>query len=119
MAKILIIDDSAVARKALRGIFERMNCKIFEAVNGLEGIRMYHNLKPDLVTMDIYMPDMSGIEAVQRIILMDPSTKIIMVSGSGKEDIVIDAIKSGAKGYIVKPFDETKVAAAVLKILNN
>ncbi len=119
MAKILIIDDSAVARKALRNIFEKMECRIFEAACAIEGIRMFHNLKPDLITMDIYMPDLSGIEAVQRIMLMDPSSKIIMVSGTGKEDMVVNAIKSGAKGYIVKPFDETKVASVILKVLNS
>ena len=117
MAKILIIDDSAVARKVLRDIFEKRRHQVLEAANGTEGIRQYYAHKPDLVTMDILMPDMSGIEVVRRILSMDPGARIIMVTGSGKEDKVIDSITSGARGFILKPFDENKVALEVEKVL--
>ena len=86
---------------------------IGEAENGLEAVRKYKELKPDIVTMDITMPEMTGIEALKEIIKIDPKAKVVMLSAMGQESMVKEAILSGAKNFIVKPFTET----ILLKIL--
>lgn len=98
-------------------ILERNNIEVVGmAANGLEAVSQYTALKPDVVTMDITMPEMDGLEALKAIKAMDSKAKIVMISAVGKEDAVREAIMSGAKNFIVKPFQEEKVLAVLQKV---
>ena len=88
-----------------------------EAVNGSEATLKYQELRPDIVTMDITMPEMDGISAVKEIIKIDPSAKIIMCSAMGQQTMVLEAIQAGARDFIVKPFQEDRVIDALTKVL--
>lgn len=105
MKKILIVDDAVFMRKALRMILEQNGFEVVgEAGNGVEAIRMFGALSPDIVTMDITMPIMNGIDATKAIIESDPSARIVMISALGQEAYIKDAIISGATNFILKPF---------------
>ena len=121
MARVLIVDDALFMRKMLSDILKKEGIEICgEAENGKEAIEKFKELKPDLVTMDIVMPKMEevdGVAAVKEIIKMDPQAKIIMVSAMGQQSMVIDAIKMGAKDFIVKPFDKSRVQQAIDNVL--
>lgn len=118
MAKILIVDDAAFMRMMIKDILEKNDFEIVgEANNGLVAVDMYKKEKPDVVTMDITMPDMDGIEAVKQIKAFDPNAKIIMCSAMGQQSMVMDAIKAGANDFIVKPFQADRVLEAVKKII--
>ena len=116
MKKVLIVDDAAFMRLTIKTMLER-NCfgVAGEADNGREGVIKYKELRPDIVTMDITMPDMTGIEALKNIIEFDPNAKIIMLSALGQEQMIREAIYYGAKTFIVKPFKEEHI----IKILEN
>lgn len=117
MKKVLVVDDAEFMRFSLKTMLDKNGFEVVgEAENGIRAIDMYKNLKPDLVTMDITMPDMGGIEAVKEIIKIDNSAKIVMVSALGQESKVMEAIIAGAKGFIVKPFKEDKLVDALAKI---
>ncbi len=119
MARILIIDDAKLMRMTLNNILQKANHEVVgEGKNGNEAIELYRQLKPDLVTMDITMPIMDGIEAVKRIKKEFPEAKIIMCSAMGQQKLVVEAIEAGAKDFIIKPFDELRVAEAVKRILH-
>ncbi len=114
MLKILIVDDSLIIRKKITTIVEKLGHEVVgQAKTGREAIEIYEGAKPDLVTMDITMPDMDGITAVKHIIEMDKNAKIIMVTSHGQEDMVIDSIKAGAVGYILKPITDEKLAEII------
>lgn len=114
MLKVLIVDDSLIIRKKIIKIVEKLGHEVvYGAKNGQEAIDSYVSKKPDLVTMDITMPDMDGITAVQNIIKNDANAKIIMVTSHGQEDMVIKSIQAGAVGYILKPITEDKLARAI------
>jgi len=114
MLKVLVVDDSLIIRKKLTKIIEKLGHEVvYGAKNGQEGIDSFLLKKPDLVTMDITMPDMDGITAVKHIIEKDAEAKIIMVTSHGQEDMVIKSIQSGAVGYILKPITEEKLAVAI------
>lgn len=114
--KILIVDDAAFMRMMLRGIFLGAGYEVVgEAANGVEGIQKYKELRPDFVTMDITMPEMNGIEATKEITAFDANAKIVMCSAMGQQAMVLDAIKSGARDFLVKPFDAKKVIETVRK----
>ena len=114
MLKILVVDDSLIIRKKLIKIAEKLGHEvIFGAKDGQEAISTYSSKKPDLVTMDITMPDMDGITAVKHIIKADSNAKIIMITSHGQEDMVIKSIQAGAVGYMLKPITEDKLAAAI------
>lgn len=116
---ILVADDAAIMRLLLRNILSNAGYNVVgEAADGKEAVRRYQELKPDLVTMDITMPGMNGIEAVKSIKTIDPSAKIIMCSAMGQKSMVFDAIEAGAINFIVKPFDEPKVMEAIEKALS-
>ncbi|MEG6523231.1 response regulator [Desulfotomaculum sp. 1211_IL3151] len=118
MAKILIVDDAMFMRKALRNMLERNGFEVVdEAENGAMGVEKYKKCRPDLVTMDITMPEMTGIDALKAIKAYDPQAKVIMVSAMGQESFVKEAVLSGAKSFIVKPFKEEFIIKAFNKIL--
>lgn len=116
--KILIVDDAAFMRMMLKNILSQNGYEIVgEASNGLEAVNLYKELKPDLVTMDITMPEMDGITAVKEIKKIDPEAKIIMCSAMGQQAMVIESIQAGAKDFVVKPFQPDRVLEAVRKVL--
>jgi len=114
MLKVLVVDDSLIIRKKLTKIIEKLGHEVvYSAKNGQEGIDSYLSKKPDLVTMDITMPDMDGITAVKNIMKEDSDAKIIMVTSHGQEDMVIKSIQAGAVGYMLKPITDEKLSAAI------
>ncbi|MCX7884386.1 MAG: response regulator [Caloramator sp.] len=118
MPKVLIVDDAAFMRMMLKDILTKNGFEVVgEAPNGLKGVEMYKAEKPDVVTMDITMPEMDGIEAVKQIKAIDPNAKIIMCSAMGQQAMVMEAIKSGARDFIVKPFQPERVLEALKKVL--
>lgn len=117
MVRVLIVDDSAFMRKLLKNILFSAGFDIAgEAENGKQALEMYAKLKPDLVTMDVVMPEMNGIEALKEIKKMDPNAKVVMCSAVGQEQMVKAAIKLGARGYIIKPFQAPKVIEELKKV---
>ncbi len=115
--KILIVDDSLIMRKNLTRNLKILGHEIIaEAEDGQTSIDLYQSLKPELVTMDITMPGMDGISAVKRIKEIDDETNIIMVTSHGQEGMVMDALKSGAKGYMLKPVTPDKLREAIGRI---
>jgi two-component system chemotaxis response regulator CheY len=123
MAKILIVDDSKFMRLTLKNFLEKNSLNahqiIGEAENAREAVERYQELKPDLVTMDIIMPEESGLEAVKKIISMDPGAKIVMVSAMGQEKIVEEALTSGAKAFITKPIKTDELLKTIEAVLAN
>lgn len=118
MKKVLIVDDASFMRISIRSMLEKYGFEIVgEAANGAMGVEMYKTLQPDIVTMDITMPEMTGIEALKEIKAFDPQAKVIMVSAMGQERMVKDAIISGAKTFIVKPFKEDRLFQTISKVL--
>ena len=117
MAKsILVCDDAAFMRMMIKDILTKGGYIIAgEAENGLKAVEKYKETKPDLVMMDITMPEMDGIQALKKIKEADPSATIIMCSAMGQQAMVIESIQSGAKDFIVKPFDKDRVLEAVKK----
>ncbi len=114
--KVLIVDDAAFMRMMIKDILSKNGYEIVgEAENGLKAVEKWQELKPDLTTMDITMPEMDGISAVKEIKKVDPSAKIIMCSAMGQQAMVIEAIQSGARDFIVKPFQPDRVLEAVRK----
>jgi DNA-binding NarL/FixJ family response regulator len=118
MARVLIVDDSIVMRKNLVSILSEAGHEIVgQAVNGKQAITMYEELKPDLVTMDISMPIMRGVDAVKEIVEADKEAKIIIVSALNQKQMVFEALNNGAKHYIIKPIDPSKVIGIVNEVL--
>ena len=114
--KVLIVDDSPIISRKLTMMVELLGYKVVKtAATGTEAIAAYRACRPDVVTMDITMPDMDGIEATRRIMAEFPDAKIVMVTSHGQEKMVLDALKAGAKGYVLKPFDGNKVSEAIQK----
>ena len=119
MPTVLIVDDAAFMRLNLKNIIKDMDLEIVgEAENGKEGIKKYNELKPDLVTMDITMPVMDGIEALKKIIETDSEAKIVVCSAMGQQNMVVQAVEAGAKDFVVKPFDETRIKKALNKAIS-
>ena len=119
MAKsILICDDAAFMRMMIKGILGKGGYDVAgEAENGLKAVEKYKELSPDLVLMDITMPEMDGIQAVREIKKVDPNAKIIMCSAMGQQAMVVESIQAGARDFIVKPFQEDRVLEAVKKVI--
>jgi len=118
MPRILITDDAAFMRMMLKDILAKAGYEIVgEAVNGNEAIEKYNQFKPDLVTMDITMPVCDGISALKQIMASDPAAKVVMCSAMGQQAMVIESIQSGAKDFIVKPFQPQRVVEAVKKLI--
>ncbi|HWQ79066.1 MAG TPA: response regulator [Anaerovoracaceae bacterium] len=118
MAKILIVDDSTVSRKKLRAILEAANHEIIgEAADGVEGLEKYKALSPELVTMDITMPNGDGISALKNIVQYDASAKVVMITALGKGGTILEALNAGAKNYITKPFDDDQIVNSIREAL--
>ncbi|MBB6445162.1 response regulator [Bacillus benzoevorans] len=118
MAKILITDDAAFMRMQLRDMLTKLGHEVVgEAGNGQEAVIQYQNLKPEIVTMDITMPEMNGIEAVKEIKKLHADAKIIMCSAMGQQGMVVEAIKAGATDFIVKPFNMDRIKEAIEKVM--
>lgn len=115
---ILIVDDANFMRQLVRRICDKYNIPVVgEAENGLIAVEKYKELQPSLVTMDITMPEMDGIQAVKEIMKYDPSAIIIMCSAMGQKCMVIEAVRAGAKDFIVKPFQEDKMIETLKKYM--
>ncbi|QZA33511.1 response regulator [Hydrogenibacillus sp. N12] len=116
--RILVVDDAAFMRMMLKDILTKNGYEVVgEAPDGAKAVKLYQELKPDLVTMDITMPEMDGIQALKEIKKIDPQAKVIMCSAMGQQAMVIEAIQAGAKDFIVKPFQAERVLEAVRKLL--
>jgi two-component system chemotaxis response regulator CheY len=119
MARIMVVDDSIFMRLMIKNILLELGHEIVaEASNGLEAISLFLQHSPDMITLDITMPEMDGITALKEIKSYKSDSKIIMVSAMGQQSFVIEAITLGARDFIVKPFDKDRVAEAVKKVLN-
>jgi two-component system chemotaxis response regulator CheY len=117
LISVLVVDDAAFMRLAIKNVLEKSGFKVVaDAKNGQEGIEKYVEFHPDIVTMDITMPDMTGIEALKKIREYDQNAKVVMISAMGQERMVKEAIMSGAKSFIVKPYKEEHITQTLLRI---
>jgi two-component system chemotaxis response regulator CheY len=117
--RILITDDTAFMRMTLRNVLVKNGYEVAgEAEDGIQAIEKYMEIKPDLVTMDITMPNMDGLTAIKKIIEKDPDAKIVVVSAMGQKALVIEALNSGAKDFIVKPFQPDRIVEALGKVIS-
>lgn len=117
MVKVLIVDDAAFMRMAIRKVLEKNGFEVVaEAENGEVGVEKYMQYSPDIVTMDLTMPEMSGIEALKEIKKHDSNAKVVMVSAMGQEGLVREAIMSGAKSFVVKPYKEDHIVQTLTNI---
>jgi len=115
---VLIVDDALFMRMMIKDILSKDGLDVIgEAENGVEAVKKYAELRPDLVTMDIVMPEMDGIEAVRNIMKLDPAARVLMCSAMGQQPLVVEALEAGAKDFIIKPFQPAKVVEAVRKAL--
>ena len=116
--KILLVDDAAVMRKMIKDTLSKNGyTELYEAVDGADAVEKYNELHPDLVIMDITMPNMDGLEALKAIRAKDSGANVVMCSAMGQESMVMDAVRSGAKDFIVKPFKGERVIKTVASIL--
>lgn len=120
MAKILCVDDAAFMRKVVKDALSKNGyTDLYEAVDGADAVEKYNEIHPDLVIMDITMPNMDGLEALKAIRAQDGNANIVMCSAMGQEAMVIEAIQSGAKDFIVKPFKPERILKTVTSIVGN
>lgn len=116
--KVLIVDDAAFMRMMIKDILTKNGFTVAgEAENGIRAVEKYKEIQPDLVIMDITMPEMDGISALKEIRKIDPHANVIMCSAMGQQAMVIDSIQAGAKDFIVKPFQPDRVLEAVNKVI--
>ncbi|MGL4739075.1 MAG: response regulator [Cellulosilyticaceae bacterium] len=116
---VLVVDDAIFMRTVLKKMLTEAEFKVIgEAGNGIEAIELAKKLTPDVITLDITMPEMDGIEAIEGILEVSPESKIIMCSAMGQQSKVVEAIKRGAKDFIVKPFEKARVLQAINNVTN-
>ncbi len=116
MARVLVVDDAAFMRKVVGDVLERGGHEVAgEAGNGVDAVTRFRELKPEVVTLDITMPEKDGIEALKEIMALDPGAKVVMCSALGQESKVLESIKLGARDFVVKPFQPERVIEAVGK----
>lgn len=117
--RVLIVDDAIFMRTMIGDILRQAGYEVVgEASTGAEAVQKYKEVKPDLVTMDIVMPDMGGIDAVREIMKIDANARILMCSAMGQQGLVVEAIQAGARDFVVKPFQPSRVLEAVQRILS-
>ena len=117
MKKVLVVDDAAFMRVTIKNILEKSGFSVVgEAENGKVAVQKYNELNPDIVTMDITMPEMDGLTALKAIMQMDGHARVVMMTAMGQQSMVKDAVIAGAKGFIVKPFKEETVLSALNKL---
>jgi two-component system chemotaxis response regulator CheY len=117
--RVLVVDDAIFMRRMISDILVESGMEIVgEAETGVKAIERYKELRPDLVTMDIIMPEMNGIDAVRKIIEQDAQAKIVMCSALGQQALVQDAIAAGAKDFLIKPFNAARVVEVIAKVFN-
>lgn len=115
---VLVCDDAIFMRTMISDILTQAGYNVIsEAETGVQAVEKYKELKPDLVTMDIVMPDMGGIDAVREIVKFDPNARVLMCSAMGQQALVVEAIQAGAKDFVVKPFQPSRVLEAVQRVL--
>ncbi|HUG28706.1 MAG TPA: response regulator [Gemmatimonadales bacterium] len=115
---VLVCDDAIFMRTMIADILTQAGYEVVgEAESGVEAVQRYQELKPDLVTMDIVMPEMGGIDAVREIVKLDPDARILMCSAMGQQALVVEAIQAGAKDFVVKPFQPARVLEAVQRLV--
>ena len=118
MARVLVVDDAAFMRKMVSDALAKGGHEVVgEASNGVEAVESFRTLRPDITTLDITMPEKDGLAALKEIIALDPAARVVMCSALGQESKVLEAVKSGAKDFVVKPFQPDRVIDAVGKAL--
>ncbi|MBI5359249.1 MAG: response regulator [Planctomycetes bacterium] len=118
MAKIMVVDDAAFMRMKVSKLLMELGHQVVEVDNGKNALEKYKLEKPDVVLMDITMPEMDGITAVKELKLINPDVKIAMLSAMGQQQMVIEAIKAGAKDFVLKPFQTEKLVSVLTRLLN-
>lgn len=114
---VMIVDDSMVMRSMIRDVLTKNGFNVVgQAKNGVEAVNLYGQLKPDLVTMDVVMPGETGIEVIKKLVALDPTARVLMVSGLNQKNLVIQAMENGAKDYVVKPFEADDLLKAAMKV---
>ncbi len=118
-SRILVVDDASFMRTLLKDIIKSngLASEIFEASDGIEGVKAFQKVKPDLVTMDVNMPKADGIQALRAILKINPAAKVVMITSVEEKHIVQDAIKLGARDYVVKPFDRSNVPLVLNRVI--
>ena len=117
-ARVLVVDDAIFMRRMISEILEENGMEVVgEADTGAAAIKLYNELKPDLVTMDIIMPEMNGIDAVKEIMAIDAQAKIVMCSALGQQALVQEALAAGARDFLIKPFNPSRVIEVISKVL--
>ena len=119
MKRVLIVDDASVVRMLIKKVLTQADFDVVgEAVNGIDALEKYKELRPDLVTMDITMPEADGIQATKDIIAFDAKAKVVMLSGIDQKEMLWQAIKAGAVSYIVKPFENDRILSTLNEVIN-
>lgn len=118
MAKILVVDDAEFLRVRISKMLSSEGHEIIEAENGVKAVETYKSARPDLVLMDITMPEMDGLTALREIRSFDSAAKVVMLTALGQESVVLEAIKAGARDFVVKPFEKDRVLSAVAKLVS-
>ena len=117
MARVLVVDDAAFMRLRAAKVLQDNGHEVAQAENGLEAVRKYAEWRPDAVLLDITMPEMDGLTALREIRKIDPHARVAMVTAMGQQAIVMEALKSGAKDFVLKPFQPDRVLSALQKLL--
>ena len=117
MAKILIVDDAEFLRVRITKMLSGDGYTVFEAENGVKAVATYKEVRPDVVLMDVTMPEMDGLTALKEIRAFDPQARVVMLTALGQESVVLEAVKSGARDFVVKPFERERVMNAIHKLL--
>ena len=117
MAKVLIVDDAEFLRVQLSKILGANGHKVFQAENGIRAVAAYKEIHPDIVLMDVIMPFMDGLTALKEIVSFDPQARVVMLTALGQELVALEAVKLGARDFVIKPFERDRVMKAVGKVL--
>ncbi|GBC99744.1 Chemotaxis protein CheY [bacterium HR17] len=118
MPKVLVADDAAFIRMKLRKVLEELGLEVVEAANGAEAVRQFQEHRPDLVLLDITMPEMDGLSALKSVMQLDTTARVVMVSALGQESVVMQALQAGAKDFVVKPFQPEQIKQVVQRWLS-